>query len=190
MEKWRELFTAYSTPSSLGIVVTCLSCRTTCVWWDRLCSSPWGQRGCPELATHSLHWSVTIAAGELSWPLSSWAESCDVDTGWTLRESVADDRLDSDPSWRSIWLITLCPLPLLTLDLSEFSSVLRPPSIRCKRSPPRESCACIVVELWTSYRILLYLNQSQSVSYVTPPPVGLGHKYDIWWGWGVLVEFL
>lgn len=189
MEKWRELFTAYSTPSSLGVVVTCLSCRTTCVWWDHLCSSPWGQRGCPQLATHSLHWSVTIAAGELSWPLSSWAESCETQDGhsgnlWLmigLTQTPAGEASD----W-SHYVLYLCLL--LTYQNSHLSS--GPPSIRFKRSPPRESCACIVVELWTSYRILLFPNQSQSVSYVTPPSVGLGHKYDIWGGWGVLVEFL
>lgn len=35
------------------------------------------------------------------------------------------DRLGSDPSWRSVWMITHYPLPLLTLGLTGSSAVLR-----------------------------------------------------------------
>lgn len=85
---------------------------------QHLCSS-WRPRGHLQLATHSPHWFVTTPVGQLSWSLSYCAES------WHGLSIDTQDRLGLDPSWRSVWMVTQCPLPLLTLGLTGSSAVLR-----------------------------------------------------------------
>lgn len=58
---------------------------------------------------------------------------------WTQDDT--QDRLGLDPSWKSVSMITQCPLPLLTLGLTGSSAVLR---VTIKSSPLRELVTRVV----------------------------------------------